>query len=342
MAQTQPTIAAGLAAPAPGLLERFLRAREGLVVAAIVGIAATYFAAQWKLSAMAFALLLGMALNFLGRDPLCAPGIEMASRLVLRTGVALLGLRVTVGEVLGLGWGTVILTVCAIALTIGFGILMARWLRLDERFGVLSGGAVSICGASAALAISSVLPRGEQSQRDASFVVISVTLLSTVAMFLYPVMTRVLGMDDHTAGIFFGGTIHDVAQVVGAGYSVSDAAGNTATIVKLLRVAMLLPVCLAIGLVLHSRRRRAAERWTAVPWFVIAFGALVIATSAGWLPPAVVESGKSVSAWFLVTAMAAIGLKTSLRSLAQVGPRAVMLVVAETAFLALLALFFLR
>lgn len=192
--------------------------------------------------------------------------------------MALLGLRATVGEVLGLGWATVILTVCAIALTIGFGILVARWLRLDERFGVLSGGAVSICGAPAALAISTVLPRSEQSQRDAGFVVISVTLLSSPR-------------DRHGAA---------------------------------------------------QRRRRAAERWTAIPWFVIAFGVLVIVTSAGWLPAPVVEAGKSVSAWFLVTAMAAIGLKTSLRSLAQVGGRALLLVVAETVFLAILALFFLR
>ena len=342
MAQSQPTIAGAVGAPAPRFIERLARARAGLALAIVVAIAATYLASQWKLSAMAFALLLGMALNFLGRDARCAPGVELAARAVLRTGVALLGLRVTVGEVLGLGYATVILTVCAIALTIGFGILAARWLRLDERFGVLSGGAVSICGASAALAISTVLPRHEQSQRDASFVVISVTLLSTVAMFLYPVVTRALGMDDHTAGIFFGGTIHDVAQVVGAGYSVSGTAGNTATIVKLLRVAMLLPVCLAIGLVLHSRRRRAAERWTAIPWFVVAFGVFVIVGTAGWLPAPVVAAGNTISAWFLVIAMAAIGLKTSLRSMAQVGARAVVLVVIETVFLALLVLFFLR
>lgn len=318
--------------------ERIARARYGLAVAAVVGIGSTFLSTRFAASPMLFALVLGMLLNFLREDERCRPGIDLASTLLLRTGVALLGLRITVGEIAALGWATVAIAVAGIVLTILVGMAFARVLGLGERFGVLSGGAVSICGASAALAISTVLPKDGESERDASFVVISVTALSTVAMIAYPVISRMIGLDDRAAGIFFGGTIHDVAQVVGAGYSVSETAGNVATIVKLTRVAMLLPVCIVIGMVLHARGGKGAKAVPALPRFAVAFGILVLLVSAGWVGPALVEAGTNVSAWLLVTAMAAIGMKTSFASMVKVGARAMALVIGETLFLGVLVL----
>ncbi len=323
----------GIGDDPPGFLDRIAPARNGIAVAVMIGIAATFLSSRTQVSAMVFALLFGMALNFLRDDPRCRPGIDMASTRLLRVGVALLGLRITVGEIVSLGWGTVAMVIAGIALTMAFGMTAARWLGLGPRFGVLSGGAVSICGASATLAISSVLPKDEESDRDASFVVISVTALSTVAMIVYPMITAITGFDHRAAGIFFGGTIHDVAQVVGAGYSVSEESGDVATIVKLLRVAMLLPVCIVIGMVLHVRGGKAARSAPVLPWFAVAFGILVLLGSSGWLSAAVIDKGGEVSKWLLVTAMAAIGMKTSLRSLAKVGARAIVLVVVETVFL---------
>ena len=124
-----------------------------------------------------------------------------------------------------------------VVLTIAFGILLARLLGFGVHFGLLTGGAVAICGASAALALAAALPAHPQKERAAAFTVIGVSLLSTVAMMLYRWLVHWLGFDAHAAGVFLGGTIHDVAQVVGAGYSVSQEAGDTATVVKLLRVA---------------------------------------------------------------------------------------------------------
>lgn len=329
-------------APAAGVSlnigERLGEARLGLALAAVVGIAATFLSLRYKVSAMLFALLLGMLLNSLAEDGRCRAGIQMASSGLLRTGVALLGLRITVTEVATLGWTIVAMIVVGIALTIALGIAASRRLRLGVRFGVLSSGAVAICGASATLAIASVLPKDAESERDASFVVIAVTALSTVAMFLYPVVAAMFGMNDHAAGIFLGGTIHDVAQVVGAGYSVSKEAGDIATVVKLLRVAMLLPVCLALGVALQVRGNQAGRAPPVLPWFAVVFAILVVLGSAGWVPAAAIDAGSSVSSWLLVTAMAAIGMKTSLRSLAKVGPKAVLLVVGETVFLGALVL----
>src|SRR5260221_1744404 len=310
----------------------------GLAVAATVAIAATFLSVHYKASAMLFALLLGMALNFLAEEGRCLPGIQLASTTVLRTGVALLGLRITVAQVEALGWSTILLAAATVALTILAGIAVAKALKLGSALGTLTGGAVAICGASAALAIASILPKHKHAERDASFTVIRVTALSTLAMMLYPILVGALGLDDHAKGIFLGGTIHDVAQVVGAGYSVSQDTGDTATIVKLLRVAMLLPACLAIGLALHVRGSRAAPPAPVLPWFGVVFALFVVVTSMGWIPAPVVEAGSIISRWSLVTAIAAIGMKTSLKSLVDMGLKPVMLVVLETLFLAAMVL----
>ena len=306
----------------------------GLAVTAVVAVAATFLSLHYHASVMLFALLLGMALHFLAEEGRCLPGIQLASSLVLRTGVALLGLRITFAQVQALGWGTVALVVATVAATILAGVALARALRLGSAFGTLTGGAVAICGASAALAIASILPKHKHAERDASFTVIGVTALSTLAMILYPIIAGALGMDHRAAGIFLGGTIHDVAQVVGAGYSVSTETGDAATIVKLLRVAMLLPACLVIGLALHVRGSAAAHAAPVLPWFAVAFAVLVVVNSLGWIPAMVVDAGSTVSRACLVMAIAAIGMKTSLKSLVDMGLKPVLLVVLETAVLA--------
>ncbi len=317
---------------------KWREAWPGLAVAAVVAIAATFLGSHYKASTMLFALLLGMALHFLAEEGRCLPGIQLASSVVLRTGVALLGLRITVSQVQALGWSTIAIVVATVAVTIVAGVLIARALRLGNAFGTLTGGAVAICGASAALAIASILPKHRHAERDASFTVIGVTAMSTLAMILYPMIGVALGFDDRAAGIFLGGTIHDVAQVVGAGYSHSQETGDAATIVKLLRVAMLLPVCLVIGFALHLRGTAAANAAPVLPWFAVVFALLVVVNSLGWIPADAIDAGSAVSRACLVMAIAAIGMKTSLKSLVDMGMRPVLLVVLETALLAAMVL----
>jgi uncharacterized integral membrane protein (TIGR00698 family) len=318
--------------------QELARVLPGIALATLIAVESTLLSACFHLSAMVFALAIGMAFNWLAAERKFKPGIEVTSRAVLRTGVALLGLRITLGEAAGLGWAAIGMAAAGIVLTIGLGLVLARVLRLGDRLGVLSAGAVSICGASATLAINSVLPKDADSERDATFVVVAVTGLSTIAMFLYPLVAGLAGLDDRAAGMFFGGTIHDVAQVVGAGYSISEKAGDTATLMKLLRVAMLFPVCVAIGMVIHARGRKATGAAPVLPWFAVAFAVLMAVGSTGWVPVSVVDAGGSLSRGLLAVAMAGIGMKTSLRGLVSVGPRAMLLVVIETAFIALLVL----
>src|ERR1700733_13279164 len=247
----------------------------GLLVAGTIALASTWLAQHYTAPVMVFALLFGLAFHFLHEEGRCVAGIEFASRSVLRLGVGMLGVRITLGQIASLGPWPVATVIVGVATTILFGFLLARRLGLSSMFGVLSGGAVAICGASAALAIASVLPRHEDSERDTILTVVSITALSTLAMILYPIFATSIGFDHVRAGIFIGGPIHDVAQVVGAGYMISPETGDVATYVKLLRVAMLLPAGFAIAFVLAGTGAQGSGAPPPLPGFLVAFALLV-------------------------------------------------------------------
>jgi uncharacterized integral membrane protein (TIGR00698 family) len=312
----------------------------GLVIAGLVALAARWLSEHYTAPVMLFALLLGIAVNFAREDPRCRPGLDFASRTVLRLGVALLGMRITVDQIAGLGAGVVALTTIAVALTIAVGFALAKAVKLEGKLGVLMGGATAICGASAALAIAAVLPKGPTHERDAILTVVCVTTLSTIAMVTYPLLAAALGLDDVTAGVFFGATIHDVAQVVGAGGLVSPAAQDSATIMKLFRVALLLPAVLVISFVFRRARGESdgASKPPLLPWFLIAFAALVAVNSAALTPPAATHFLQAASTWCLVIAIAALGAKTALGELVQVGWRPIAVVTGATGFVALFVL----
>ena len=320
----------------------------GLLVTALVAMAAAFLGNHYKGSMLLFALLLGLALHFVSEDKRCAAGIQFASSTVLRLGVALLGLRLTIDHVVTLGWQTVVALLVAVSLTIALGLLLARVFKLDSSLGLLIGGATAICGASAALAISSVLPKDAHLERDTTLTVVGVTTLSTMAMVVYPLITQWLGFDAVTAGKFIGATIHDVAQVVGAGYSLSPQAGDAATITKLMRVAFLMPVLVVISLVVRARMAGAAgkvgtagagsaKKTPLLPWFTVAFVALMLLNSTGWVPSVIQSGASSVSQAFLVLAIAAVGLKTSLQDVTQLGWRPVVMIFLVTLGLAIMS-----
>lgn len=227
-------------------------------------------------------------------------------------------------------------------LTIIFGSVIGRLFGRTWRFGLLTGGAVAICGASAAMAIAAVLPKNQHSERNLIFTVLAVTVLSTVAMVIYPIIATVLDLSPITNGVFLGGTIHYVAQVVGAGFSVSQETGDTATLVKLIRVSMLLaPVVLLIAVVVRAigmEDESTDKRPPLIPGFVVAFLLLATLNSLGWVPDALVELFSDISRWALLIAIAAVGMKTSLRRILDVGGQAILLIVIDTVFIAVFVL----
>lgn len=312
----------------------------GLAVTGATAIAAQFLSDHYGAPAMLMALLLGIALHFLSEEGRCVPGIDLSAKKVLRIGVALLGMRISVDLLIGLGAGTILLLISAIASTICFGLLGAKVLGRGWRLALITSGSVAICGASAAMAIAAVLPKNEFSERNLIFTVLSVTVLSTIAMIVYPILAHAIGLDARATGIFFGGTIHDVAQVVGAGFSVSPEAGEAATLVKLIRVTMLAPVVLIYSLATRNigGHEDASSRPPLLPGFVIAFLILAALNSFGLIPAAVSEAGSTVSRWALLAGIVSVGMKTALRRVLDVGGDAVALVVAETMFIALFIL----
>lgn len=320
-------------AAAEGLRPMF----PGLAVATLVAVTAQFLSDHYGAPAMLMALLLGLALHFLAEPGTrTAPGIEFTARSVLRLGVALLGARISVEMLAVLGGPAIALVIAGVGLTIGFALLVTRFVGRGWQFALLTGGSVAICGASAAMAVAAVLPRHEKSERDLVFTVLAVTVLSTVAMVLYPMLAQVFAFDARDSGVFIGGTIHDVAQVVGAGFSISDEAGETATLVKLIRVSMLAPVVLLFSLAIRQGGLADAgdgRRPPLLPGFVLGFLALAALNSIGVIPVVLADLAAALSRWALLIAIAAVGIKTSLGRMVEVGGAAIALLIAETLFL---------
>jgi uncharacterized integral membrane protein (TIGR00698 family) len=315
-----------VSAPSPAVFA-IRRLAPGVLMAFTIAAASTFLSEHYGAPTMLFALLIGMAFHFLSLEGPCVDGIQFTASHLLKVGVALLGLRITFSDLASLGPAPVLLTPLLIVVAMGAGVVFSRLLGRRTRFGVLTGGAVAICGASAALAIASVLPKREDGERDTLFTVIAVTSLSTLAMIAYPVIFHAFGFSDRDIGWLIGATIHDVAQVVGAGYAVSEEAGAVATYVKLLRVAFLPVVVIAVAL---ASRRSAAEGKAPFPWFAVGFAALLVVNSLGAVPPVAAAVFGAASQWLLVAAIAALGMKTSLKAMADLGPRHIGVVIGST------------
>lgn len=269
------------------------------------------------------ALLIGMAGHGISRKPAFAVGLLFSSKKLLQLAIALLGLRIVLADIVALGPITVMIVIGAMTLTMVCGVGLARFLGRSDAYGALAGGATAICGASAALAISSVIPDRQRQDADTAFVVLACNLLATFAMIFYPLLAGWLHFDERITGVFLGASIHDVAQVVGAGLAVSEATAGTATIVKIFRVFLLLPVALVIGTWLrHGQQDEGAiKAKVPVPLFAFAFLALAGLNSLELVPQGLRLLLLDVSRWGLLIAIAALGLNTSIAALVRLGWR---------------------
>lgn len=330
------TLPARLSLSATALRARAKELFPGVAVSVIVAATAQFLAEHYATPAMLLALLLGIAVSFLGEEGRTVPGVAFSARMLLRMGVAFLGVRVSMMVLAGLGLPLILLTAGGVVATICFGLVIARYFGHGWRFALLTAGSVAICGASAAMALAAILPRDEKSEQRLIFTVMGVTLLSTVAMIAYPILARTMEFDHIQAGVFLGGTIHDVAQVVGAGFSISEETGDTATLVKLIRVSMLAPVVLVASLVIRTRVTAPTEgkQPPLLPGFVVAFIALAALNSFGLIPGVLTEFLSACSRWLLLIAIAAVGMKSNLKQVLSVGGAAIALLVVETLFIA--------
>jgi uncharacterized integral membrane protein (TIGR00698 family) len=315
------------------------RSWPGAAIAIVIALASSYVSSSYGGPVLLYALFFGIAFHFLANDPVCKPGIEFCSKTLLRTGVALLGAKITFTQVASLGIAPLLIVVGGLVSTIFLGCWLSGRLGRPVTEGLLSGGSVAICGASAALAISAALPQTKENEQFTLLTVVGVTALSTLAMIVYPLFVNVLHLDSTAAGIFIGATIHDVAQVVGAGYLISNETGDIATVVKLARVACLVPVVLLLLVRFKSHDDRTElDGPPLIPFFLIGFVWIMLANSFGFIPADVGSWINHVSRACLVIAIAALGVKTSFQSLAELGWRPVLMLVAETVWLAVMVL----
>jgi uncharacterized integral membrane protein (TIGR00698 family) len=288
------------------------------------------------LSALLLVILLGMAWKSLLPEPAAAlPGIRMAQRPILRWAVAGLGFRLSVGELWTIGGPALVVVVGSTASALLFGWWVARRLGVPEKLGILLGVGSSICGASAVVAADSVV-QGER--RDAAVSLGIITLLGTVGIVIYPWIARALGMPEFVYGVWAGASLHEMAQVVAAGFGVSDEAARVATVVKLARISLLAPVVLYLGWSLRHRHLEAGKAKVApVPWFLVLFVVFAGVNSLGLLPARWLDLVRRADLWLLCVGMAGVGLQTGFSDLRSAGTRAILAGVLQWAFLAAVA-----
>jgi len=315
----------------------------GLLVCLVIAMSTSFLSENYGGPQLLYALLIGLSLHFLYLNEAVKPGIDFCAKTVLRLGVAFLGIRITFADIGAIGLNTGLMVIFAVAATVALGFFLAKLLKLSPDFGLIAGGSVGICGASAALAVASVLPKTKESERFTLLVVVGVTVLSTIAMVVYPFALQLLNITALPAGIFLGATIHDVAQVVAAGMLFGSEAGDVATVVKLFRVALLLPVVLFISIFFGAKKSSQRLGWGSlrlIPTFLLGFVALSVVASMQILPSSVTQSIGELSRWMLVIAIGPAGLKTNFQELAKLGWQPVVMLVVETVFIAAIGLIF--
>ncbi len=309
--------------------------KKGLFCSVLIAFSASFISNHYGGPVMLYALLFGMAFHFLYEDKQCVAGINLASQTILKIGIALLGVRISFSQIVHLGLFPVCIIGLGILTTLLFGVMLAKKLGYSTHLGMLTGGAVAICGASAAMAIAAILPQTKQAKRDLLMTVVVITSFSTLAMIVYPIIVSAVGLTDSQIALFLGGTIHDVAQVIGAGYMVSDSVGETAVIVKLVRITFLTPVMLCFGLICQQENTSSKLH---VPLFLILFFVFVGLVNINLIPIPLVLFFQSVSSWCILIAISALGLKTSLKELSVVGFKPLFLIGFQTLWLALFIL----
>lgn len=310
----------------------------GLLLCGLLALAAMLAAPYLPLNALMLAMLAGILLGNL-RPPAARfqPGVVFGMKKVLRLAIVLLGLRISLSEVQQLGWQSLLVIVLAVSLTFGATLWLGKLLRLNAKLTILLASGISICGASAILAADAIV---EAEESDAIYAVGTISLLGTAAMLLYPLLQWLLQLSAAAYGLWVGSSVHEVAQVVAAGFAHGEQTGQLATLVKMTRVIALVPV---MFLLLLWQRRQQQHQQNAysqvpVPWFVFAFLTLIGLNSTGWLPSWLLDPLRLCGQFTLVLAMAALGLETRLDKLRAAGLKPLYLGLLSSLFICLLSL----
>mgnify|MGYP001766115407 CR=1 FL=1 len=279
-------------------------------------------------SAVAIAILAGILIrNLLGLPDACRPGASYAVKRILRIGIGLMGAQLSLGQVLKTGAASVLVVAICIALAILVVRFVSVRMGMSERLGTLLGVGTSICGVSAIVATAPVI---EAREEETSLAVATITVFGLLAVVLYPLLGRLLGLSDTFFGTWAGTAVNDTSQVVATGLIYSPQAGETATVVKLTRNLFMAPVIVGFSWLYFARRqaegkaqgRGVGVKWAqAVPLFVLGFLGMAILNSLGAFSPSIRQGLQTVSQFLIVCALAGVGLETSVSSMKTIGLR---------------------
>jgi uncharacterized integral membrane protein (TIGR00698 family) len=302
---------------------------NGILFIALFALSSLYLAEMpWLIKAgispLVIAIILGIFYGNTLRHAFPAQwvlGIHFSAKRLLRLAIILYGFRVSFQQIALVGMEGLLLDTLVVASTLFLGYwLGVKVLKLDRHLALLISSGSAICGAAAVLAVEDVL---KSESYKASVAVGAVVLFGTLGMFLYPILQHagVFGFSDNQFGIFAGASIHEVAQALVAGANVSSAAGNTAVIVKMTRVLLLVPVLILLSVfeVRHLASTNHGKRRVTIPWFAVGFAVVIGFNSLHLLPAVLVTLINKLDMFLLTMAMAAIGIETNLNKIKTVG-----------------------
>jgi len=278
-------------------------------------------------SGVIVAIVIGMAVrNTVGLGYALRGVVAVASKRGLQAGIILLGAGLSVADVVHTGAHTFLAILLLVVTTLAIVGLLAHRLGIPRNLAVLLAAGTAICGATAILALA---PLVRARASEVSFSIATITVFGTCAIAVFPLIGHALAMPENVFGIWSGMAIHETAQVIAAAFQFGDHAVETATIVKLTRTTLLVP--LALALAAHATRvERAGSRrdpaattrrsvWHVFPWFVVGFVVAALVNSLGWVPDTASGSLPSVSKALITFAMAGVGLNTDLREMRSIG-----------------------
>lgn len=315
----------------------------GFLLCFVLGAIAIFVSKYIGAPVMLLAIILGLILHALNSIQPLKAGINWSSRGLLYAGVALMGLRIDIADLSQAGYLAPTLILLTLAATLFGGYAIARAFGASKDFSILMSGAVGICGVSAAAAICTALDDCASRDEELAITVAGITVLSTVAMIVYPIAAHALNLTTLGNGILMGGGIHNVSQAVGAGYAMSPEAGDLSVLLKLLRVSMLLPIVILISVLWGKNAKTpyptlGAKIKANAPPFLIVFLVLAILSCANLVPAQITQIGNQAAHWALVVSLVAIGIKTDMRQVLSVGLKPLIAMTLITFFMAVLLL----
>jgi uncharacterized integral membrane protein (TIGR00698 family) len=333
--------------PQPPLARRGFGIWPGLILTSAVAVTAfvlRQLPGVSVLSPMILAIVIGIGFqNLVGIPDAARAGVAFAMRQILRFAIILLGLQLTVAQVAAVGASGIAVIVISLVATFTFTKWLGRIFGVDRKLAELIAAGTSICGASAVVAVNTVTDAPDE---DVAYAVACVTVFGSIAMFVYPLLPALLALAPHSYGLWAGVSIHEVAQVVAAGFQDGRDAGEFATIAKLSRVMMLAPMVIAVGLTAPQQMghhgHTADMTKSPVPWFVFGFVALVGLNSVVAIPPEAKSAAATATTFLLAVALAAMGLETNISKLRAKGMRPLALGLAASLFIAGLSLFLIK